>query len=58
MKTALVLLRALAALAAWPIAGMPETKLKWAHVYEAAEPYHTERWRGPEVSNKRTNGKY
>src|SRR4051812_6953784 len=34
------------------------TKLKWAHVYEIAEPYHTEAlWAADEIK-KRTNGKY
>lgn len=35
-----------------------QTKLKWAHVYEIAEPYHTEAlWAASEIK-KRTNGKY
>src|SRR5712675_1186043 len=35
-----------------------QTKLKWAHVYEIAEPYHTQAlWAGEEIK-KRTNGKY
>jgi len=35
-----------------------QTKLKWAHVYEIAEPYHTEAlWAAGEIK-KRTNGKY
>jgi tripartite ATP-independent transporter DctP family solute receptor len=35
-----------------------QTKLKWAHVYEIAEPYHTQAvWAGQEIA-KRTNGKY
>jgi tripartite ATP-independent transporter DctP family solute receptor len=35
-----------------------QTKLKWAHVYEVAEPYHTEAlWAADEIK-KRTNGKY
>jgi TRAP-type C4-dicarboxylate transport system substrate-binding protein len=34
-----------------------QTKLKWAHVYEIAEPYHTEAlWAADEIK-KRTNGK-
>ena len=44
------------ALAALPAAA--QTKLKWAHVYEVAEPYHTEAlWAADEIK-KRTNGKY
>lgn len=35
-----------------------QTKLKWAHVYETPEPYHTEAvWAAAEIA-KRTNGKY
>jgi hypothetical protein len=35
-----------------------QTKLKWAHVYEIGEPYHTEAlWAADEIK-KRTNGKY
>src|SRR6202158_1290534 len=35
-----------------------QTKLKWAHVYETSEPYHTEAlWAADEIK-KRTNGKY
>ena len=48
--TALVLLSALAAQA--------ETVLKWAHVYETSEPFHTESvWAGEEIA-KRTEGRY
>ncbi|HEU0082049.1 MAG TPA: ABC transporter substrate-binding protein, partial [Bradyrhizobium sp.] len=35
-----------------------QTRLKWAHVYEIAEPYHTEAlWAADEIK-KRTGGKY
>jgi tripartite ATP-independent transporter DctP family solute receptor len=35
-----------------------QTKLKWAHVYEVAEPYHTQAvWAASEIK-KLTNGKY
>jgi tripartite ATP-independent transporter DctP family solute receptor len=35
-----------------------QTKLKWAHVYEASEPYHKwSVWAAQEIE-KRTNGKY
>lgn len=35
-----------------------QTKLKWAHVYEIAEPYHTEAlWAADEIK-KRTEGRY
>lgn len=48
--TALVLVSALAARA--------ETVLKWAHVYETSEPFHTESvWAAEEIA-KRTEGRY
>jgi tripartite ATP-independent transporter DctP family solute receptor len=34
------------------------TKLKWAHVYEVNEPYHTEALWAAEEIKKRTGGKY
>jgi tripartite ATP-independent transporter DctP family solute receptor len=35
-----------------------QTKLKWAHVYEPAEPFHTQSvWAAGEIG-KRTNGRY
>ncbi len=47
---------ALALSAAGPVAA--QTKLKWAHVYETSEPYHTEAvWAAGEIA-KRTNNKY
>jgi len=39
-------------------AAQAQTKLKWAHVYETSEPYHTESvWAADEIK-KRTNGKF
>ncbi|QJR14006.1 sialic acid TRAP transporter substrate-binding protein SiaP [Usitatibacter palustris] len=35
-----------------------QTKLKWAHVYEVAEPYHTQALWAAEEVKKRTNGRY
>src|SRR6478752_7425763 len=35
-----------------------QTKLKWAHVYEVAEPYHTEALWAAEEIKKRTGGRY
>jgi tripartite ATP-independent transporter DctP family solute receptor len=35
-----------------------QTKLKWAHVYEISEPYHTEALWAAEEIKKRTNGRY
>jgi tripartite ATP-independent transporter DctP family solute receptor len=50
-----------AALAALLVAAGPaqaQTKLKWAHVYETSEPYHTESvWAAAEIK-KRSNGKF
>jgi len=51
-----ILLAAVAALIAGPAAA--QQKLKWAHVYEVSEPYHTESvWAAAEIK-KRTNGKF
>src|SRR6266498_5854801 len=47
-------------LAAMGLAGpvSAQTKLKWAHVYEVNEPYHTEAlWAADEIK-KRTAGRY
>src|SRR3979409_128858 len=35
-----------------------QTKLKWAHVYEIAEPYHTEALAAAEEIKQRTNRRY
>lgn len=55
------LLAAGIAAAAVLVATLPasaQTKLKWAHVYEVGEPYHTEAlWAADEIK-KRTNGRY
>ena len=39
-------------------AAQAQTKLKWAHVYETSEPYHTESVWAAEEIKKRTNGKF
>ncbi len=39
-------------------AALAQTKLKWAHVYEVSEPYHTESVWAAEEIKKRTNGKF
>ena len=44
--------------AAPAIAQAKPTVLKWAHVYEVSEPYHTEALWAAEEIKKRTNGKY
>ena len=47
-----------AALLTATTSGMAQTKLKWAHVYETSEPFHTASvWAAGEI-NKRTNGRY
>src|SRR4249920_3761826 len=54
-----VLRMVLAAAALTVVAGAStQTKLKWAHVYETTEPYHTAAvWAAGEIK-KRTNGRY
>ena len=49
-----------AAAAAFVVAApvQAQTKLKWAHVYETSEPYHTESVWAAEEIKKRTNGKF
>ena len=48
----------LAAAAALAFPAVAQTKLKWAHVYETSEPFHTESvWAANEFA-KRTNNKY
>ncbi|MBI5716397.1 MAG: sialic acid TRAP transporter substrate-binding protein SiaP [Burkholderiales bacterium] len=49
-----------AAMVALAVAGsaFAQTKLKWAHVYETSEPYHTESVWAAEEIKKRTNGKF
>ncbi|MBM3555427.1 MAG: DctP family TRAP transporter solute-binding subunit [Alphaproteobacteria bacterium] len=58
----MTLLRTLVlALAALPWTFAPasaQTKLKWAHVYEIGEPYHTEALWAAEEIKKRSNGKF
>ena len=57
LNTALSTFIAAAALA---VAGpaLAQTKLKWAHVYETSEPYHTESVWAAEEIKKRTAGKF
>jgi tripartite ATP-independent transporter DctP family solute receptor len=46
------------ALAGWVGPAAAQTKLKWAHVYETSEPYHTQALWAAEEIKKRTNGRY
>jgi tripartite ATP-independent transporter DctP family solute receptor len=61
MKTVFkTLALALAAIASvgTSVGAFAQTKLKWAHVYETSEPYHTESvWAAGEIK-KRSNGKF
>jgi len=53
-------LKGVLAIAAFALAATAsaQTKLKWAHVYETSEPYHTAAvWAAGEIK-KRTNGRY
>ncbi|MCO6177135.1 sialic acid TRAP transporter substrate-binding protein SiaP [Ciceribacter sp. RN22] len=53
-----MLLAATAAILASAITAQAETVLKWAHVYETSEPFHTESaWAAEEIA-KRTDGRY
>ncbi len=60
MTTKRPFLKTLLAVAAFALAGSAaaQTKLKWAHVYETSEPYHTESVWAAEEIKKRTNGKF
>jgi tripartite ATP-independent transporter DctP family solute receptor len=52
------ILGATAAILASAFAAQAQTALKWAHVYETSEPFHTESvWAAQEIG-KRTNGRY
>jgi tripartite ATP-independent transporter DctP family solute receptor len=57
-KMMVVLAASAAALIAGTNIGAAQTKLKWAHVYETSEPFHTASvWAAQEI-NKRTGGRY
>lgn len=56
LKFAFAVAGALAAFAAGPASA--QTALKWAHVYETGEPYHTQAvWAAEEIA-RRTDGRY
>src|SRR5689334_25165713 len=58
MQTTLKFTLAAVALAASTGSAFAQTKLKWAHVYETSEPFHTASvWAAQEIG-KRTNGRY
>ena len=51
-------LSAAAVLALPALPASAQTKLKWAHVYETSEPFHTQSvWAAQEIA-KRTNNRY
>ena len=53
-----LILAATAAVALTAGPALAQQKLKWAHVYESSEPYHTESvWAAAEIK-RRTNGKF
>ena len=54
------ILKGLIAAATLAAAGgaLAQTKLKWAHVYETSEPYHTQSVWAAEEIKKRSNGKF
>lgn len=58
MKMIAAVLLSVAALASAASPAVAQTKLKWAHVYETSEPYHTESVWAAEEIKKRTNGRY
>jgi tripartite ATP-independent transporter DctP family solute receptor len=53
-----VLLGATAAILASALTVQAETALKWAHVYETSEPFHTDSVWAAEEIGKRTEGRY
>ena len=58
MKRTLLKSLLAAAVVAIVLPAAAQTKLKWAHVYETSEPYHTESVWAAEEIKKRTNGKF
>ncbi len=53
-----MLLGATAAILASALTAQAETVLKWAHVYETSEPFHTDSVWAAEEIGKRTEGRY
>lgn len=58
MKRTLLKTLLAAAVLAVALPAAAQTKLKWAHVYETSEPYHTQSVWAAEEIKKRTNGKF
>ncbi|RRH80133.1 ABC transporter substrate-binding protein, partial [Mesorhizobium tamadayense] len=53
-----ILLGVIAAMAMPMASASAQTVLKWAHVYETSEPFHTETVWAAEEIKKRTQGRY
>jgi len=58
IKTYLTMAAVAASLIAVGAPAQAQTKLKWAHVYETSEPFHTESVWAADEFKKRTNGRY
>ena len=58
LKPIALVIAALAATVTLGSAAQAQTKLKWAHVYETSEPYHTESVWAAEEIKKRSAGKF
>lgn len=58
MKLRYAALLGLAAAISIPSEAFAQTALKWAHVYETSEPFHTESVWAAEEIKKRTDGRY
>jgi tripartite ATP-independent transporter DctP family solute receptor len=58
MKRTLLKTLLAATVVALALPAAAQTKLKWAHVYETSEPYHTESVWAAEEIKKRSNGKF
>ncbi len=59
IRRSLTLAAAVAAALALPaLPAAAQTKLKWAHVYETSEPFHTQSVWAAEEIKKRSNGKF
>jgi len=58
MKLIATMMMSAAAFAVTAAPALAQTKLKWAHVYEVSEPYHTQSLWAAEEIKKRTSGKF
>ncbi len=58
MKSVARVVLAAIAMSVMATGAFAQTKLKWAHVYESSEPYHTQALWAAEEIKKRTHGRY